>query len=110
MTSRKTTSASQTMSKKEKVDHVVQLLPESVIVHKIMPKAQVNWAGVLSELDEEKVDGLLELLEKEDVTFVGGQSEDEWNESFEEKEDYIDKLEDLRISMEEISHNVSGDA
>jgi hypothetical protein len=103
-----TKSAVKNASKQDKISRAVEMLPESALVHKVMPGSSVNWAGVLSELDEDKVDSLLVLLEQEGKVFVGGQNEEEWEEMG--KEEYIDKLEDLRISMEEVSDNAPGDA
>ena len=101
-------------SKQDKIDRAVEMLPESAIVHKVMPKNSVDWAGVLSELDEDKVDSLLMLLEQEGHVFDGDRSFEDWESLGLEGEEmdqaeYIDRLEDLRISMEEVSDNAPGD-
>jgi len=49
------------------------------------------------------------LLEQEGHVFVGGRDEHEWQEGI-DKAEYIERLEDLRISMERVTDNPSGDA
>ncbi len=100
---------SKSSSKEGKIERAVKMLPKSSLVMRVMPKSQGEWAGILSELDEKKVDDLLMLLEQEGHVFVGGRDEHEWQEGI-DKAEYIERLEDLRISMERVTDNPSGDA
>ena len=91
------------MTKEEKIKHASSLLPSSLGFRANVVLTANQWAGILATLDEKKIDELLLVLEEEK----------EMNEDVEKEKvrkltvnqtSYLQRLEQLKIRMESLTH------
>jgi hypothetical protein len=109
------TSRGMTVAKKDKIERVLRLVPRSVLVSKVIPINRKEWAGIFAQLSDDDVDNILLLLEQEGKVFGG---RPDWANDVEDvfpqepiaSNEYLDRLEELRIAMERLQFNVNGDA
>jgi hypothetical protein len=94
----------QALSLEEKLERAKSLIPASGGLKRLLPISSEKWAGVLAELDEEKIDDLLLLL-GEEAEMAGDIEKKRLAQHAENEKKYTRRLEDLQIRMEEISNN-----
>lgn len=103
------TSLGNASSKQGKIDAAMERIPNSTLFTRMSPRTPHEWAGILASLDEDKVDDLLLLLEQEGAIFAGGRDDELWENYKEDRSEYLERLNDLKIAMEEVSHSPKGD-
>lgn len=91
------------MTKDEKIKHASSLLPASPGFRANVVLTANQWAGILATLDEKKIDELLLVLEEEK-----GMNEDVEKEKVRKltvnQTSYLQRLEQLKIRMESLTH------
>lgn len=107
-------SLSVTVSKDDKIERALKLAPSSVLVSKVIPSNRKEWGGIFAKLSDKDVDNILLLLEQEGKVFSGRSNLKYDLEDLLQKEpitsnEYLDRLEELRITLERLQSNVNGD-
>ena len=93
-------------SRSKKVQHVADRLSSSKAFMKCVALSAAEWAGILSELDEEKIDGFTLLLDEEKSGLEDIEKERKRKHTS-NKARYLQRLEKLRITAEQPDSNPS---
>lgn len=92
--------------KQEKVNRAAEMASVSQTMADVMPLNLSTWAGILSRLDEEKVDEFLLILEEERGMFADVEAKAERKREA-NRGKYLQLLENLKITMEQLPDNPS---
>ena len=92
-----------------KLKRASSLLSDSKVFKQFLDVPAPMWAGILSQLDEKKVDDLLLILDEELSMRMGIKKKEERRLQINSSK-YLQRLERLKIRAENVSANPSGDA
>lgn len=84
-------------AKTQKIERLQTLIPHSRALQKNASSA--DWAGILTKLDEEKIDELLLILQEENE-MLGMTEEERLRKQAVNKTSYLQQLEKIRVSTE----------
>lgn len=90
--------------KTQKVLHASQLLEDSPAFQRVLPLTAQEWAGVLSELDEEKIDDYLLLLTEEQSMRAEIRKTEKRKKKVNHTR-YLQRLERLKVIAQESLHS-----
>lgn len=93
-----------TKSKAEKVQEASQLMEKSKAMMANLQMNAQDWAGILADLDEEKIDELLLILDEENIMQGDIQKESARKKEV-NKTRYLQRLENLKIRSESLQYN-----
>lgn len=86
--------------KSAKIERASAMLVESPAFQLVLPMSSDQWAGVLSKLDEDKIDDYLLLLEEEKVTHLDLKKEEK-RKLYSNRTRYLQRLERLKVKAKE---------
>ena len=91
-------------SKSEKIERIKMLIPRSDAVKMNVQFPVENWAGILTDLDEEKIDDLLLILEEEAGMIADVEAERLRKQEI-NKTSYLQRMEKIRVAAETSDDN-----
>lgn len=92
-----------TKSKAEKVQQASQLMEKSPAMMANLQMGSGDWAGILADLDEEKIDELLLILDEEGLMHGDIQKEKARKKEV-NKTRYLQRLESLKLRAESLQY------
>ena len=95
------TQNSQSGGKQEKVQRAAEMAAVSQTMADVMPLNLSTWAGILSKLEEDKVDEFLMILEEERGMFADVEAKADRKRAA-SRGKYLQLLENLKITMEKL--------
>jgi hypothetical protein len=93
-----------TKSKAEKIQEASQLMEKSPAMMANLQMGSTDWSGILADLDEEKIDELLLILDEESLMHSDVQKEKVRKKEV-NKTRYLQRLENLKIRAESLQYN-----